>query len=81
MQMRSFIKNTDMPSCVNCVHFIEPKMVLESEQSIVLFGKCKLFGDKNLVTGKIDYKFASDCRHSKSGELCGVDGKYFDESL
>jgi len=56
-------------------------MVIESEESIMLFGKCKLFGHKNLVTGKIEYKFASVCRNSISGELCGVDGKYFDEAL
>lgn len=85
----SFIKNTDMPSCVNCVHFIEPIAELKWNDKSELvsvrvgqLGKCKLFGDKNLVTGKIDYKSALDCRHdSPENKLCGIDGKYFEEAL
>ena len=44
-----FIKNNDLPCCVNCIHFIESKNnypydTIPDNNS----GKCKLFGVKNV---------------------------------
>jgi hypothetical protein len=70
-----FIKNNELPSCVNCVHFIEQPHGYQNDRSE--FGKCKLFGEKNLVSGGIKYMFAANCRQKG---LCGTEGKYFEES-
>lgn len=61
------IKNFDNPSCKNCVNFIH--------DGSYEFGKCKLFGDKNLVTNEINNDYANRCRDSE--DKCGVTGKYF----
>jgi hypothetical protein len=62
------IKNLDKKSCVNCLRFIE------TTQSS-LFGRCHKFGEKNLVSGDLDYSLASICRKNKN--QCGVDAKFF----
>jgi hypothetical protein len=62
------IKNLDKKSCINCVRFIEPS-------SSYLFARCNKFGEKNLVSGKLDYELASNCR--KNEKKCGLDAKYF----
>jgi len=71
----NFIKNMDVPSCVDCVHFIkyETREPYNSE-----FGKCKLFGRKERVSGEIIYDYASICRDKISSDACGPDGKYFE---
>jgi hypothetical protein len=64
----SKIKNIDLPICVNCVHFIKH----DSLPSIEIYGKCKKFGEMNLVTGSIEYEFATVCRiYDKK---CGKNG-------
>jgi hypothetical protein len=40
-------------------------------------GKCKLFGEKNLVSGIITYDYASVCRISEN--RCGINGKHYEE--
>jgi hypothetical protein len=74
-----FIKNNDLPCCVNCIHFIEsennyPYDPIPDNNN---FGKCKLFGIKNMVTCKIDNEYASVCREDEN--KCGRSGKYFQE--
>lgn len=72
-----FIKNSDLPVCVNCIHFIENKMnypydaVLSND-----LGKCKIFGKKDIVTGEIKYEYAELCRLNK--EKCHLTGKYYE---
>jgi hypothetical protein len=39
--------------------------------------KCNKFGDKNIVTDKITYDFADQCRNDES--KCGKEGKHFIE--
>jgi hypothetical protein len=34
-----------------------------------------MFGETNLITGEIEYDYASMCRHDNT--KCGIDGKYF----
>ena len=59
------IINSNVVICRNCVYF--------RPQS--LFGKCNQFGIKNMVSGEIDYKYASSCRDDES--KCGGQGKLF----
>jgi hypothetical protein len=67
-----FIKNNDLPCCVNCIHFTENK-----NNYVNSLGKCKLFGVKNIVSCEIDNELASVCRQDKN--KCGPRGKYFQE--
>lgn len=59
------IINSNLPSCINCSHFIEDKQNLKD-------GKCKLFGQKDIITGKIDYLYSLYCREDE--QLCGKNG-------
>jgi hypothetical protein len=67
-----FIKNLNLPSCVNCVHFIQYK---GGEQPDL--GRCSQFGKKDIISGEITYDYASVCRFDK--EKCGQTGKYYVE--
>lgn len=40
--------------------------------------RCMKFGDTDLVTGEIDYKYAANIRDNK--DKCGEDAKYFEEN-
>ena len=80
MKQTVFIKNMDLPLCINCINFIEDKMTdpygpLQNDNEN---GKCKLYGEKNIVTGEIKYDYASDCRKDKR---CGLIGNYFTSFL
>ncbi len=68
-----FIRNIKLPSCFNCVHFIEhrnnyPYDPIPCDEQ---YGKCKKFGEVNLVTGVIEYDLAKHCRNdnAKCGKL------------
>lgn len=73
----SYIKNTDVPVCVNCVHFIEDESnyPYDPPPNNSRYGKCKTFGQNNLVTGELEYEYASTCRILES--QCGLEGKHF----
>jgi len=64
-----FVKYRVSPSCVTCIHFLN-----DSPENVAV-GKCKLFGEKNLVTGKINYQFAEICRIKNN--MCMSDGLYY----
>jgi hypothetical protein len=64
------IQNKDLPSCINCIHFMNYKIV-----DFDLGGKCKKFGYEDFVTGDIDYEYASLSRVNP--KLCDNYGKYF----
>ena len=76
-QERTFIQNMNIPICINCKHFLQYDVkgnpIVESK-----YGRCKLFGTKDLITGHIEYSFASTCR-SNYADVCGIEGKYFEE--
>lgn len=69
----AIIKNANLPSCRNCVHYTPPNY---SEYSSDL-SRCKYFGTKCIQTDEINYDFASHCRRDE--EKCGLEGKYFEE--
>ena len=59
-----FIRNKDLPICSKCLHFIEhtnnyPYDPVPNNKE---YGRCKKFGEKNLITGEIEYELAKDCR-------------------
>ena len=70
---KGFIRNKELPICSNCAHFIEhtnnyPYDPITSNEQ---YGRCKKFGEVNMITGAIDNDFASDCRldNNKCGKF------------
>ena len=66
-----FIRNKALPICSNCLHFIEhtnnyPYDPIPSNEK---YGKCKKFGEINMITGSIEHDLASDCRLTEN--KCG----------
>ena len=67
------IKNINIPSCRNCIHY---KPSIHDNDFTSSFVKCEKFGDKDIITDKITYKYADLSRNDES--LCGKEGKYFE---
>jgi hypothetical protein len=65
----SNVKNITKPVCANCKHFEKGKFGSTS-------GRCILYSDMDLVTGKIEYEYAAVARMDSNH--CGPDGKYFE---
>ena len=73
-----FIKNSDTPICLNCVHFIRPTdLQKEYRDDYEQYGRCKKFGKMSLITGEIEYDLARHCR--LDDEKCGSLGKEYKE--
>jgi len=68
------IKNSDLPSCRNCIHFKPSFFTPEFDSSI---SKCANFGRKDVITDKVSYDYADLCRDDE--KKCGLQGKYFEE--
>jgi len=65
------IKNIDIPSCKNCIHFRQDNYMVDS------LSRCTKFGEKNIITDEINHDFANSCR--KDEEKCGLEGKSFEK--
>ena len=65
-----FIKNIHVNPCKNCIHY--KSIYYDSRLS-----KCEKFGEKNIITGEINYVYADSCRNNEG--KCGSAGKYFVE--
>jgi len=77
----NFIRNKKIPICSKCLHFIEhtnnyPYDSIPSNE----YGKCKKFGEVNMITGNIEYDLATDCRldNNKCGKFAS---EYSDNKL
>ena len=72
-----FIRNKELPICSNCLHFIEHKnnYPYDPIPCDKLYGRCKKFGEKNLITGAIEYDLARNCRFNV--RKCGHFGSEF----
>ena len=70
------IKNIDVPACRNCIHY-KPSILYDDYDSP--FTKCKYFGEKNIKSNEITYKYADLCRENEN--KCGLNGKYFEEDV
>ncbi len=72
-----FIKNINFNLCKTCIYFMEDRTnypynpVPNNEK----YGKCKLFGEQNLVSGEIQHDYAVWCRQDNT--KCGKDGNYY----
>jgi len=64
------IENYGEPSCRNCIHYRPSFYSIDSSAS-----KCANFGRKDIITGKIEYKYAEMSRNDESA--CGHIGKYY----
>ena len=76
-----FIRNTQLPICSNCVHFIEHtnNYPYDPIPDNTQYGRCKKFGEMNLITGEIEYDLALRCRLNVS--RCGNDGTEYTEKI
>jgi hypothetical protein len=69
----NMIKNINMPSCRNCIHY-KPKFFYDYSSS---FNKCNYFGIKDIETGIITYDYTSSFRSDEN--KCGINGTYFEQ--
>jgi hypothetical protein len=65
------IKNIDIPSCRNCIHY---KPSFYSDYASIS-STCEYFGTKDIRTNIITYDYADQSRSNE--EKCGLEGKYF----
>ena len=79
---KEFIQFMEYPSCNQCIHFMEyiPDDTKNIPRSLSLcknehLSKCKKFGYKNIMSGKIFHEFAEICRNDE--KKCGVNGTYY----
>jgi len=66
-----FIKNSDKPTCNNCLYFKEDS----NPHNKYHLSKCELFGVKDNISGEIEYMYTKTCRNYDN--FCGKDGKYY----
>jgi len=73
------IRYLKYPICCNCVHFLEHKTYYpyDPPPDSKEYGKCKLFGQIDLITGDIEYDYAKKCRSDNT--KCGKNGTNFEE--
>ena len=69
------IKNNHIPACKNC-KFFTPIYYNDFDSDI---NRCQKFGEKNIITGEVEYDFVSSCRNDE--EKCGLEGKVFEEEV
>jgi len=63
-----FIKNIKAPVCNDCYYYVAGKLKL---------GKCMKFGEKDIITGKINYENVTNSRFIEN--MCGIKGNYYQE--
>jgi len=69
----TIIKNNNLPSCCNCIHF-KPQYYNDFDESL---NRCTKFGEKDIITNKIKYDFVDSTRNNE--DKCGLEGKYFEQ--
>lgn len=75
------IRNRALPICSNCLHFIEHtnNYPYDPTPSNEKYGRCKKFGEVDMVSGVIEYDLAINCRLNDS--KCGHFGSEFNEKI
>ena len=68
------IKNINIPSCKNCIHY---KPFQYNSDFTSRSSKCEKFGEKDIITNEVTYDYADSSR--KDSLKCGREGKYFEE--
>lgn len=79
--VKILIRNTEFPICSNCVYFIKhtnnyPYDPIPSDEQ---YGRCKKFGEVDLITGTIKYDLAINCRLNIN--KCGNVGSEYTEII
>ena len=69
------IKNEHVTSCSNCIFFIKPSFRGETDSQSNLYGRCKQFAEKDIITGEVENLYALTCRKDRT--LCGFEAKHF----
>jgi len=76
-----FMQNRTFPACIDCNHFMRNNLINQISDNKIIYdddlGKCRLFSHKNIINGKITYKYATTCRINYN--KCGPQGIYFCE--
>jgi hypothetical protein len=62
------------PACLGCTNYIQYKYSNPYDE-LLYSGLCKKFGRQNLVTGRIQYDEAHECRNNS--QKCGEKGNHF----
>ena len=78
---KNFIRNKELPICSKCLHFIEHtnNYPYDSIPSDKQYGRCKKFGEINMITGEIEYDLARNSRlHDNK---CGHFGSEYTEKI
>jgi hypothetical protein len=75
------IENLGLPLCVNCIHFIQHQnnYPYDPVPDNSDYGKCKMFGEVDLITGDVQYDYAKDCRNNI--RKCGINGSKYKEKV
>lgn len=60
------MENNEPKYCINCKHFIGPN-------------SCYYFAERNLVSGQLTVNVMSADAMRYDPNLCGVEGKYFEQ--
>ena len=68
------IRKTNIPSCKNCVYYTASNYGHDFASSL---SKCSNFGSKDILTDKVSFDYADECRKDES--RCGEYGKYFEK--
>jgi len=68
------IRSSDFPSCKNCIHYKPSPLNFDFTSGL---NTCGNFGEKDIISDKIKYDYATDCRRNE--EKCGVAGKEWRE--
>ena len=76
-----FIRNTELPICSKCLHFIEhtnnyPYDPIPCNKQ---YGRCKKFGQTNMITGEIEYDLAKNSRTDDN--KCGRFGSEYTKKI
>ena len=66
----TFIININYPHCIKCINYDN-----YNKNGISSLVKCTQFGIRNLITGRIKYDLAIDCRNDCN--KCGNIGKFY----
>lgn len=69
-----YIKNFSLPTCKDCVYY-RPHEEKSDPFKLGDQDKCLKYGEKNVVTGEINYQYADIVR--KQDSQCGITGKNF----
>jgi len=67
------IRNDHIPNCKNCYYFERHELNKDNFD----LGRCRMYGEKDIVSGEITYEYAVHCR--KNDAQCGKEGIHFVE--